>query len=96
MFKTMRYLSFGLFFLFPIVATAQFSVATSFSNNMVLQSDKPVVQRNDTPEIFIRKKQVLVKLKQKPDYIYYGWQPFSKGNLHDAEQFPASTFKLKS
>lgn len=91
---TMRYLSFGLL-LFPIVATAQFSVATSFSNNIVLQSGKPIVYKNDTPEILIRNKQVLVKWKQKPAYIYYGWQPFSEGNLQNGEQLPASTFKLK-
>jgi hypothetical protein len=45
-------------------------------------------------EIFIRNKQVLVKSKQKPDYIYYGWQPLSKGNLVNEEQLPSSTFKL--
>jgi sialate O-acetylesterase len=45
-------------------------------------------------EAIIHNKQVLVKSKQKPDYIYYGWQPFSKGNLVNEEQLPASTFKL--
>ena len=41
MFKTMKYLSFGLF-LIPIVATAQLRVATVFSNNMLLQRDEPI------------------------------------------------------
>ena len=91
----MKRLSFSLLFLFPIVATAQFSVATVFSGNMVLQRDEPVVYIHNTPEILIHNKQVLVKLKQKPAYIYYGWQPFSNGNLQNAEQLPASTFKLK-
>jgi sialate O-acetylesterase len=45
-------------------------------------------------EAIIHNKQVLVKSKQKPGYIYYGWQPFSKGNLVNEEQLPASTFKL--
>lgn len=40
-------------------------------------------------------KQLLVKSKQKPAYIYYGWQPFNKENLVNGEQLPASTFKLK-
>lgn len=91
----MKRLSFSLLFLFPIVATAHLSVATSFSNIIVLQSDKPVVHIHNIPEILFHNKQVLVKLKQKPAYIYYGWQPFSKGNLQNAEQLPASTFKLK-
>lgn len=45
-------------------------------------------------EAMIKNKRVLVKSKQKPDYIYYGWQPFSTGNLVNGEQLPASTFKL--
>ena len=53
------------------------------------------IDGSETTEAFIQNKQVLVKTKQKPAYIYYGWQPFSKGNLLNGEQLPASTFKLK-
>jgi sialate O-acetylesterase len=52
------------------------------------------VNGKEMSEAMIKNKQVLVKSKQKPDYIYYGWQPFSKGNLVNGEQLPASTFKL--
>lgn len=37
---------------------------------------------------------VVVAAKAKPRYIYYGWKPFSDGNLVNAEGLPASTFKL--
>ena len=53
------------------------------------------IDGKELSEVLIHNKQVLVKLKQKPAYIYYGWQPLSKGNLQNAEQLPASTFKLK-
>ena len=52
------------------------------------------VNGKEMSDAIISNKQVLVKSKQKPDYIYYGWQPFSKGNLVNGEQLPASTFKL--
>lgn len=38
---------------------------------------------------------VIISVKQKPDFVYYGWQPFSTGNLINKEQLPASTFKLQ-
>lgn len=52
------------------------------------------IDGREMTEAIIRKKQVLVKSKQKPAYIYYGWQPFSKGNLVNEKQLPASTFKI--
>ncbi len=53
------------------------------------------IDGKEMSEAFVLKKRVFVKSKQKPDYIYYGWQPFSKGNLQNGEQLPASTFKVK-
>lgn len=38
---------------------------------------------------------ILIHADTKPTYIYYGWQPFSIGNLVNSENFPASTFKIK-
>jgi sialate O-acetylesterase len=38
---------------------------------------------------------VIIVVKQKPAFVYYGWQPFSTGNLINKEQLPASTFKLQ-
>jgi len=38
---------------------------------------------------------VLINTKEKPTYVYYGWKPFSDGNLVNSEDLPASTFKIK-
>lgn len=42
----------------------------------------------------IRGRKILIQSKVAPEYIYYGWQPFSIGNLTNSEGLPASTFKL--
>ncbi|MCC7523867.1 MAG: hypothetical protein IT250_03535 [Chitinophagaceae bacterium] len=46
-------------------------------------------------EAIIQTKKIIIAVKEKPSFIYYGWQPFSTGNLVNAEGLPASTFKLK-
>ena len=38
---------------------------------------------------------VQIKSPEKPEFVYYGWQPYSLGNLVNSEEIPASTFKLK-
>lgn len=39
-------------------------------------------------------KKVRVPAPQKPGFIYYGWQPYSLGNLYNGDALPASTFKI--
>lgn len=38
---------------------------------------------------------VIIISEKKPTYVYYGWKPFSDGNLVNSENLPASTFSLK-
>jgi sialate O-acetylesterase len=38
---------------------------------------------------------IIIPVKEKPGYIYYGWKPYSDGNLINSENLPASTFKIK-
>lgn len=38
---------------------------------------------------------VIIFANEKPEYVYYGWTPFSNGNLVNSENLPASTFKIK-
>ncbi len=40
-------------------------------------------------------KKVGVTASIKPEYIFYGWEPFSKGNLVNSELLPASTFRVR-
>jgi sialate O-acetylesterase len=42
----------------------------------------------------IERKAVLIKCKEKPEYVYYGWKPFTDANLINSENLPASTFKI--
>ena len=40
------------------------------------------------------KNALIFPVGSKPQYIYYGWKPFSDGNLINSENLPASTFKI--
>ncbi|MCC6762113.1 MAG: sialate O-acetylesterase [Chitinophagaceae bacterium] len=42
----------------------------------------------------LRKNKVIISTHIKPEAVYYGWQPYSNGNLLNAAQLPASTFKI--
>jgi sialate O-acetylesterase len=42
----------------------------------------------------IRNKKVVIPASEKPDAVWYGWQPFSKGNLINIEGLPASSFQI--
>jgi sialate O-acetylesterase len=43
----------------------------------------------------IEEELVVLLLKDKPGFIYYGWKPYSDANLVNNEGLPASTFKIK-
>lgn len=45
-------------------------------------------------EARIEKKQVILPSSIRPEFVYYGWQPYSEGNLTDEDGMPASTFKI--
>ncbi|NCI45411.1 sialate O-acetylesterase [Sediminibacterium sp. WSJ-3] len=46
-------------------------------------------------EAFIRGNTVVIPCAEKPVQVYYGWKPFSDGNLVNGENLPASTFLLQ-
>lgn len=43
----------------------------------------------------INKKEIIIYTNKKPDFIYYGWQPYSMGNLINKSLLPTSTFKIQ-
>jgi sialate O-acetylesterase len=47
----------------------------------------------DLPAKIVKNK-VIIKTNQKPEFVYYGWSPFSNGNLYNNDLIPVSTFKL--
>lgn len=44
---------------------------------------------------YIENNQVVIPVENIPQFIYYGWKPYSDGNLINVEGLPASTFKIK-
>lgn len=51
-------------------------------------------EKNGIPAT-VEGKKVMITSEGKPDYVYYGWQPYSQGNLVNSEDLPTSTFKIK-
>ena len=43
----------------------------------------------------IKKNKILIEAAQKPQIIFYGWQPYTEANLINPEKLPASTFSIK-
>ena len=43
----------------------------------------------------IKGNKIIIPVAKKPDYIYYGWKPYTDANLINSEKLPASTFKIK-
>ena len=48
----------------------------------------------DELDALIDKKTVVLLVKEKPTFVYYGWKPFTNANLVNSELLPASTFKI--
>lgn len=42
----------------------------------------------------IENNKIIIKTDYKPQFVFYGWSPFSNGNLYNNELIPISTFKL--
>lgn len=46
-------------------------------------------------EAVIGDSEIIIFTDKMPSFVYYGWKPFSDGNLVNSENLPASTFKIK-
>ena len=69
------------------------------ANGLKTSDDKPlkgfsIDGKNETKAIF-GDRGIIIPVSSKPQVIYYGWSPFSNGNLVNSENLPASTFKIK-
>jgi sialate O-acetylesterase len=53
------------------------------------------INGRDDVEAFIEGETIVIPVMEKPEFVYYGWRPFSDGNLLNEESLPASTFKMK-
>nr|WP_293299772.1 sialate O-acetylesterase [Allomuricauda sp.] len=46
-------------------------------------------------EAFVVDDNIVIPVSERPDFLYYGWQPWTEANLINSEKLPASTFKVK-
>jgi sialate O-acetylesterase len=53
------------------------------------------INGRDDVEAFIEGETIVIPGIKKPEFVYYGWRPFSDGNLLNEASLPASTFKMK-
>jgi sialate O-acetylesterase len=76
-----------------IIVSFQYAKGLTTSANKALRGFS-LDGKNDT-EATIESDKVIIVAKQKPEAVYYGWEPFTDANLVNAEMLPASTFKIK-
>ena len=88
----------------PLVLNAKYNngktiIAFQFTGTKLLTADGKQLRgfsidgRNDC-EASIQKNTVVISVKERPSFVYYGWKPFTDANLVNSEKLPASTFKI--
>jgi sialate O-acetylesterase len=50
---------------------------------------------SSTTTAISKRKKIVLPFTSKPSYVYYGWAPYSSGNLINKAGLPASTFRKK-
>ncbi|MGB3005530.1 MAG: sialate O-acetylesterase [Chitinophagaceae bacterium] len=75
-------------------------ITFNYSGNNLLTGDGKALRGFSTDGIYdceatIQSKKVVIAVKEKPSFIYYGWKSYTDANLVNSEKLPASTFKLK-
>lgn len=87
----------------PLIArttNGKLMISFSYSSNGLRTADGQPLRgfsldgKTDCPA-YIENNQVVIPFTAVPQDVYYGWKPFSDGNLTNAEGLPASTFKIK-
>lgn len=70
-----------------------------YANGLKTADDKPLrgftIDGKNEISAELNNSAVVIQANTKPAFIYYGWKPFSYGNLINSENLPASTFKIK-
>ncbi|MBS1681255.1 MAG: sialate O-acetylesterase [Bacteroidetes bacterium] len=75
------------------------TVTFQYTANGLRTSDGKTLQgfsldgKNEVKAEIVRNT-IVIYTDDKPRYVYYGWKPFSGGNLVNNEMLPTSTFKL--
>ncbi len=75
------------------------SITFQYSGNNLLTADEKSLRGFSTDgihecEATIQNSKVVIAVKEKPAFVYYGWKSFTDANLINSEKLPASTFKI--
>jgi sialate O-acetylesterase len=78
----------------------QLIIKFRFSGDSLLSSDGKTLRGFSVDGInecnaSIENKTIVISMKERPLFIYYGWKSFTDANLVNSEKLPASTFKIK-
>lgn len=76
-----------------VIVTFQFAEGLRTSDGTILHGFS--FDGKTEAEAQIQNDKIVLPYTQKPAFVYYGWRPFSDGNLMNEESLPASTFKIK-
>ena len=75
-------------------------IAFNYTANGLKTSENKIVRgfsvdgKHDVPAT-LKGNTVEIRSRNKPEFVYYGWQPYTKANLVNSENLPASTFRLE-
>ncbi len=75
-----------------IIVSFQYANGLKTSDNKTLRGFS--LDGKTDAEANIQNDEVIIGAKQKTEFIYYGWKPFTDANLVNADLLPASTFKI--
>ncbi|MBS1497050.1 MAG: sialate O-acetylesterase [Bacteroidetes bacterium] len=75
-----------------VIITFKYANGLKASNGEVVKGFS-IDGEHDAP-VIINKNTIEINDAQKPKFVYYGWKPFTDANLVNADNLPASTFKL--
>jgi sialate O-acetylesterase len=82
-----------------VYKNGQVMISFRYADDLQTTSQEPLngfsVDGKTIIAAMISGNKVMIPVKEKPGFVYYGWQPYSDGNLLNAVQLPASTFKLQ-
>lgn len=75
-----------------IIVSFQYANGLKTSDNKILRGFS--LDGKTDAEANIQNDAVIISTKQKTEFIYYGWKPFTDANLVNGDLLPASTFKI--
>lgn len=86
----------------PLKAVYKNGIVTiyfKYAGERILAADNKIINGfsidgKDPIKAIVKNKRILISIKQKPAFVFYGWKSYSDANLINSDLLPASTFKI--